>query len=142
MQSNDSFTVDELRMFSLTRLPVGQQMFLLFHKDYFYTQNSSVCFSPCVEKSTGNSGHDNERQKKNLIISIISTETCQTFFITSLKVFFKYLFDNISTGTIGFSVGARGKMTTSVFYARITLRALSWPLTQCRRLRSFFNMKA
>ena len=42
------------------------------------------------------------------------------FFKSILKVFFKYLFDNISTGTIGFSVGARGKMTTSVFYARIT----------------------
>ena len=37
-QSNELFTFDELRMFSLTRLPVRQQMFLLFHKDYFYIQ--------------------------------------------------------------------------------------------------------
>ena len=38
-------------------------------------------------------------------------------------MFFKYLFDNVSTGTIGFSVEAIGIMATSVFYARISLGA-------------------
>ena len=35
-------------------------------------------------------------------------------------MFFKNLFDNISTGTVGFSVGPGGKIATSLFYARIT----------------------
>ena len=38
-------------------------------------------------------------------------------------MFFKYLFDNISAGTIGFSVEAIGIMATSVFYANISLGA-------------------
>ena len=37
-----------------------------------------------------------------------------------LKVFFTYLFDNISTGTIGFSLEAIGIMATSVLYARFS----------------------
>uniref|UniRef100_A0A8C7HCU5 Pleckstrin homology and RhoGEF domain containing G1 n=1 Tax=Oncorhynchus kisutch TaxID=8019 RepID=A0A8C7HCU5_ONCKI len=38
-------------MFSLTKLPVKQQMFRLFHKDDFYIQNTSVCLSRYVQKS-------------------------------------------------------------------------------------------
>ena len=40
--------------------------------------------------------------------------------LESILKFFKYLFDNISTGTIGFSVEAIEIMATSVLYARFS----------------------
>uniref|UniRef100_A0A8C7FVN4 Ribosomal protein S3A n=1 Tax=Oncorhynchus kisutch TaxID=8019 RepID=A0A8C7FVN4_ONCKI len=46
------------------------------------------------------------------------------FKLISEDVFFKYLFDNISAGTISFSVGPIGIMANSVFSARISLGAI------------------
>jgi hypothetical protein len=60
-------------------------MFLLFHKDYFYTQNTSVCWSRYVEKSPGNSGHDNGEKKSKLYPKY--RQTWQTFFINPQGVF-------------------------------------------------------
>jgi hypothetical protein len=41
-----------------------------------------------------------------------------------LKVFFTYLFDNISTRTIGFSLAAIGIMATSVLYTIFSAGAI------------------
>jgi hypothetical protein len=55
---------------------------------------------------------------------------------------FKNLFDNISTGTVGFSLGPGVTMAAFLFCAQFTLRAPAFPLTQCSHSRSFFKIKA
>ena len=47
----------------------------------------SVCLMRYVQKSTGSSSHDNA--DKFQIVSVMSTDTCQTFFIINPQVVFK-----------------------------------------------------
>ena len=109
-------------MFSLKRLPVTQQMFPLFHKDYFIPKIPQfVCHvmfrNPQERAVTTNNIHNVHRNMSNV------------FYNQSSGLILKYIFDNISTGCVGFSITPGETMAALLCYATLTLRAPTYPLT-------------
>ena len=99
-------------MFSLTRLPVTQQKFLLFHIDDYYTQNVALWSEIHRKERAG------QRRRIFQIISIMSTETCQTFIIINPQVVFKIYKLKIYQPQLSFSVG-EGKAMAAQTLLRI-----------------------
>ena len=104
-------------MFSLTRLPVTQQIFILFHKDYFYTQNMFVTLCSEIHRKEvtttqteiPNSLHNVQRNMSKVFYIFI-------FYI--LRLFLKYIFENTSTECVGFSVTPGGTMAALLCSAK------------------------
>ena len=122
-------------MFSLTRLPVTQQMFLLFHKDYFIFF-CRVMFRNPQERAVTTT----QTYIPNNIYNV-HRNMSNVFYNQSSGCFLKYIIDNISTGTVSFSIGEGETMAAPLCCASKTLRT-HYPLTQCYLSRSFFQNKS
>ena len=81
-------------------------------------------------------------QTNSSIVSVMSTETCQTFFIINPQVVFTIYNQNISSGTVASSIGERDKMSAPSCCVCKTLLAPGHTMTQCYLSRSFFKIKA
>ena len=110
-------------MFSLTRLPV-RQMFLLFHKDISYIQIPPLvwCVMPrnpperavtTTQTKIPNYIHNVHRNMSNVFYN--QSSGCFSNIYSIILII-----DNISTGTVGFSLGPGVTMVAFLFCAQLT----------------------
>ena len=109
-------------MFSLTRLPVRQPMFLFSKNIIFECEIAPFVFHVWLRNRPEIAVTKTQKNIQNQLHNI-DRNMADVVYNQSSRCFSKNLFDNISTGTIGFSVGPIGIKWLPLYFTRESLRA-------------------